>query len=103
MTAERMYALADSLERHLEKEPNASITILPREAADIAEVLKKIYGVSSWVFTDFERVINGILCRHHRTCRDCNFRCAKWRGEDFDPGKQVAKIREILDDWETKR
>ena len=103
MTAEKMYALADRLERHFERAPNEVVKLTPQEAADIAEVLKKVYGVSSWVFTDFERVINGILCRNHRTCRNCNFRCAKWCGEDFDPGKQVAKIREILDDWETKR
>ena len=100
MTAEKMYALADRLERRAE---SGDVKLTPQEAADIAEVLKKVYGVSSWVFTDFERVINGILCRNHRTCRNCNFRCAKWRGEDFDPGKQVAKIREILDDWEKKR
>ena len=57
-------------------------------------------GVDKWVTTSIDRVVNGIMCAANPKCRDCNFVCAKWLGEGYNPDEQVKIIRDVLDRWD---
>ena len=103
--AKKMLAFADMLIRSADQADGKDVSIMlgPDLALSIANTLQAVYGVPGWALTDFDRVISGLLCVHHRMCRTCNFRCAKWLGEDYDPGKYVAEIRKTLDHWEKRQ
>ena len=69
---------------------------------DVLKLLEEMgdKGVDEWVTTDLERTVNGIMCAAKPKCRECNFHCAKWMGNNYSASKNVRIIREVLKKWE---
>ena len=101
-----MLSIADGIDELLKQKPNAAAVpclMAPDIAGKLSKIIRECYGVGEWVQTDLERTVNGILCADGDKCSHCDFHCAKWDGKGYDAGKQVKRIREILDRWEAAK